>query len=188
MLKVLVTELIKTSVKQATMYLGDSLEAKALEAKWVDAREHAKKLNTIFAQRAIKPDEVIAEYDRQKKLLGDAGAVRRFIESSCRRLGTGATVVPTESVDDVLEINLTHLPDALRERLLEEAGLGGTIRVTFGGRGTARVISVGRSHPLISLVAEYLLEEGLEGEEISKSRISRCSACESSDVKEPTVV
>ena len=154
----------------------------------MDAREHAKKLNTIFAQRAIKPDEVIAEYDRQKKLLGDAGAVRRFIESACRRLGTGATVVPTESTDDVLEVNLTHLPESLRERLADEAGLSGTIRVTFGDRAPSRVIAVGRSHPLVSLLAEHLLEEGLEGEEVSKSRISRCSACESADVEEPTVV
>jgi hypothetical protein len=188
MLKVLVTELIKVNPKQGTFDLGDSPEAKALEAKWVDAREHAKKLNTIFAQRAIKPDEVIAEYNRQKKLLGDAGAVRRFIESACRRLGTGTTVVPTESTDDVLEVNLSHLPESLRDRLADEAGLSGTIRITFGGRGAARVVAVGRSHPLVSLLAEYLLEEGLDGEEASKSRISRCSACESADVTAPTVV
>jgi hypothetical protein len=188
MLKVLVTELIKVNPKQGTFDLGDSPEAKALEAKWVDAREHAKKLNTIFAQRAIKPDEVIAEYNRQKKLLGDAGSVRRFIESACRRLGTGTTVVPTESTDDVLEVNLSHLPESLRDRLADEAGLSGTIRITFGGRGAARVVAVGRSHPLVSLLAEYLLEEGLDGEEASKSRISRCSACESADVAAPTVV
>jgi hypothetical protein len=188
LLKVLVTELIKANPKQTTLDLGDTPEAKALEAKWVDAREHAKKLHTIFAQRAIKPDEVIAEYDRQKKLLGDAGAVRRFLEAACRRLGTGTTVVPSESTDEVLEVNLTHLPEALKERLSDEAGLEGTIRVTFGGRPPSRVISVGRSHPLVSLIAEYLLEEGLEGEEASKSRISRCSACESADVQEPTVI
>jgi hypothetical protein len=114
--------------------------------------------------------------------------VRRFIESACRRLGTGTTVVPTESTDDVLEVNLSHLPDSLRDRLADEAGLSGTIRITFGGRGAARVVAVGRSHPLVSLLAEYLLEEGLDGEEASKSRISRCSACESADVTAPTVV
>lgn len=188
MLKVLVTELLKVNPKQGTFDWGDTPEAKALEAKWVDAREHAKKLNTIFAQRAIKPEEVIAEYNRQKQLLGDAGAVRNFITSACRRLGTGTTVVQTESKDEVLELNLAHLPEALRDRLRDEAGLTDTIRITFGSAPSVRVIPVSRSHPLVSLIAEYLLEEGLEGEGPTHSRISRCSACMSAEVKEPTVI
>jgi superfamily II DNA or RNA helicase len=188
MLKVLVSELIKGDTKQGRLNFGESAELKALDAKWVDAREHAKKLNTIFAQRAIKPQEVIEEFDRQKKLLGDANAVQRFIESACRRLGTSATVIQSESVDQVYQVNLIHLPESLRERLRDEAGLEDTIKITFGSRAPAKVIPVGRSHPLVSLIAEYLLEEGLEGEEGSRSRISRCSACESADVSEPTVV
>jgi hypothetical protein len=49
-----------------------------LQAQWRDALEKAKANRTVFAQRRIKPDEVLPEWHKQQKALGTHADVSRF--------------------------------------------------------------------------------------------------------------
>jgi superfamily II DNA or RNA helicase len=184
MLKVLVTELLSGKKGQLSLDFGSTAGAQDLELRWVNAKETARKFRTIFAQQAIKPEEVSIEHERQKAVLGDAAAVQRFVREAVARLG-GAVSRTTVSGVDVDSINLAHLAESVRVRLEEEAGLSGTILVTYGTRRPEGVLQVSRSHPLVSLLAEHLIEEGLENE---TGIISRCSASYSADTDIPTTI
>jgi hypothetical protein len=41
---------------------------------------------TVFAQRRIRPDEVLPEWQKQQEALGTAADVQRFVQSACARL------------------------------------------------------------------------------------------------------
>lgn len=185
MLKVLVTELLSGKQGQMQLDFGLTKEAKELEVKWVNAQEHARKFRTIFAQQSIKPEEVQVEYDRQKAVLGDASAVRRFVKDACDRLGAAPSPTTSPEGVEVWNLNLAHLNEPIRLRLADEAGLEGNIRVTFGTRCPSGVLLLTRSHPLVSVLADYLLEEGLSEE---SPLVSRCSASISADTATPVTI
>jgi hypothetical protein len=53
-----------------------------------DALEKAKANRTVFAQRRIRPDEVLPEWQKQQDSTGHSSAdVQRFVQSACARLG-----------------------------------------------------------------------------------------------------
>lgn len=185
MLKVLVTELLSGKSGQLQLDFGLTKEAKDLEVKWVSAKEHARKFRTIFAQQSIKPEEVQGEFDRQKAVLGDAAAVRRFVKDACGRLGGAPAPTTSPEGVEVWDLNLAHLVEPVRLRLADEAGLEGDIRVTFGTRCPSGVLQLTRSHPLVSVLAEYLLEEGLSEE---SPLVSRCSASFSGETDKPVTI
>ncbi|MGH8553745.1 MAG: helicase-related protein, partial [Methylococcales bacterium] len=69
----------KTPVQSS---LFDFVEAeeflKPLEAQWRDAMEKAKANRTVFAQRRIRPEEVLPEWQKQQSALGGEEDVKRF--------------------------------------------------------------------------------------------------------------
>jgi superfamily II DNA or RNA helicase len=58
-----------------------------LQTQWTDALEKAKANRTVFAQRRIRPDEVLPEWQKQQEALGSSADVQRFVQSACARLG-----------------------------------------------------------------------------------------------------
>jgi len=64
---------------------GSDLDA-VLDAEWQSAKENAKATRTIFAQRSLKPEEALREWDRTRESLGSADAVERLVLNACRRL------------------------------------------------------------------------------------------------------
>lgn len=121
-----------------------------LEAQWRDALEKAKANRTVFAQRRIRPDEVMPEWQRQQEALGSAEDVRRFVHSACARLNS-----PLERArGNYYRFLPQHLPEALRQRLADE-GMERPQLLDFN--------ELHRSHPLVTLLAEHLLEESLQG-------------------------
>jgi SNF2 family DNA or RNA helicase len=53
-----------------------------LQTQWTDALEKARANRTVFAQRAIKPEEVIPEWQKQQQALGTQDDVQRFMQSA----------------------------------------------------------------------------------------------------------
>jgi superfamily II DNA or RNA helicase len=122
-----------------------------LEADWRDALEKAKANRTVFAQRRIKPDEIMPEWQRQQDALGSAADVRRFVQSACARLN--APLEPAKG--NRFRFLPQHLPEALRQRLGDDG---------WDKPQTLDFDELHRSHPLVSLLAEHLLEESLQGQ------------------------
>lgn len=158
-------------------------ESEAIDAEWQDAVEKAvKSRRTVFAQRRLKPDEVLPEWRKTVTAIGGNDEVRRFTDRALQRLGSG--LEPRHSNGHGgngnhgngnhgngqngngqrgargLKVPLTALPEDVRERL-EFEGLSETIHVDFKYPPAPGCYSIHRSHPLVSVLAETLLERTL---------------------------
>lgn len=144
-----------------------------LQAQWQDALEKAKANRTVFAQRRIRPDEVLPEWRKQQQALGAQADVQRFLQSACVRLGS-----PLDSTRRANQVrfNPQHLPEALRLRLADE-GLDAAQLIDFA--------ELHRSHPLVGLLAQYLLEDALGN---IQPVAARCAATLTNDVEVATTL
>lgn len=144
-----------------------------LQAKWQDALEKAKANRTVFAQRRIRPDEVLPEWHKQQQALGTQADVKRFLQSACVRLGS-----PLDRTRRPNQARFTsqHLPEALRMRLADE-GLDAPQVIDFD--------ELHRSHPLVGLLAQHLLEDALGN---IQPVAARCAATLTNDVDVATTL
>jgi superfamily II DNA or RNA helicase len=144
-----------------------------LHAQWQDALEKAKSNRTVFAQRRIRPDEVLPEWHKQQQALGAQADVKRFLQSACVRLGS-----PLETTRRANQVRFTpqHLPEALRLRLADD-GIEAAQLIDFD--------ELHRSHPLVGLLAQHLLEDALGG---AQPVAARCAATLTNDVEVVTTL
>ena len=145
----------RKSSPQLTLDLAPSPEASAIDGAWRDAAEKARKNRTVFAQRRLKPEDVLPEWHKTLSAIGGRDDVRRFTGRALARLGSGL-----EQVGKGFKAPLAPLPADVRERL-EAEGQSGTLRIDFAYPPAARCRPVERSHPLVSVLAETLLERSL---------------------------
>lgn len=143
-----------------------------LQAQWRDALEKAKANRTVFAQRRIRPDEVLPEWHKQQQALGTQADVQRFLQSACVRLGAPLEARRKQTARFLPQ----HLPEALRLRLADE-GINAPQPIDFG--------ELHRSHPLVGLLAQHLLEDALGGE---RPLAARCAATLTNDVQVVTTL
>jgi hypothetical protein len=138
---------------QMSFDFGASIRILApLQAEWQDALEKAKANRTVFAQRRIRPDEVLPEWRKHQQALGTEADVQRFVQSACARLN--APLEPRRHQQ--FRFLPQHLPETLRSRLADE-GIKQPLLLHFS--------QLHRSHPLVCLLAEHLLETSLSGED-----------------------
>ena len=135
----------------------------SFDQQWQSAKENARRTQTIFAQRRLKPEEVLPEWQRSKEALGDHAAVERLLVEACARLRLPAPAL----ADGVWTFNLAEIPPerrALRERL-EGQGLEGRLSLCTRTpcRDGAQLLT--RAHPLVVELAEFVAERALSGEE-----------------------
>lgn len=142
------------------MFAEANVVLQPLQAQWQDALESTRANRTVFAQRRIRPDEVLPEWQKQQEALGTQADVQRFVQSACARLN--APLEPTRKQH--FRFLPQHLPEALRQRLDDE-GISKPLLLNFN--------ELHRSHPLVSVLAEHLLETSLSGEQ---AVAARCAA------------
>lgn len=161
-------------------------EARALDVRWTNLAEKAKRNRTRFAQRRIKPEEVLPEWRRMQAALGAQDDVQRFVERAMARLNAGL-----EPQGHAWRAPLGALPLALRERL-EAEGLEGTVRVDFSQPPARGARFVHRSHPLVAALADELLERALagdaEGDTDGLALLGRAGAWRTAAVQKQTTV
>jgi superfamily II DNA or RNA helicase len=179
--------------KQRAFDFAASSEAKAIDDSWKDAARVAKANRTVFAQRRMKPDEVLPEWKKMLAAVGGKDDVKRFTDRALARLGSGLEEV-SASKPRGFRANLTALPEDVRERLAAEQ-LEGTLLVDFENPPAPRCRSVQRSHPLVAVVAESLLERTLADQReedgdrpADKGVLGRIGCWVSDGVDEQTVI
>lgn len=134
-------------------------ESKTLDVTWTDMAERAKKNKTIFAQRSLHPEDVIPEWERMQHVLGNHKDVERFVSRAMERLG--AALDPRQRGG--ANAPLKALPEALRERLAAEQ-LESTLALDFTQPTARGCTFIHRSHPLVTTLADELLERALSDE------------------------
>lgn len=148
----------------------DAPELAALDTHWQDAMENAKANRTVFAQRRLRPEEVLPEWEKQRSLLGTSDDIERFVRNASARLNS-----PLEAWKRIaFRLLPQHLPQTLRERLALE-GVTKPLPLYFDPRSAlpgARFLH--RTHPVVSLLADTLLEDSLSN--TGHPLAARCAA------------
>lgn len=175
----------KKGGKQGVMDFGSDAAA-TIETTWQSAAERARKSRTVFAQRRLRPQEVLPEYQRIKQAIGGREDVERFVSRATARLGA-----EPEKLKRGARIQLSSLPPEVRERL-ENEGLSGTLLLDFNPPGSEHRRLVQRAHPLVAILAETLLERTLAqtGDDVSTDPavLGRVGCWVSSAVTERTTI
>jgi superfamily II DNA or RNA helicase len=151
-------------------------QAQEFLRQWERAVQRERSSRAKFAQRAIRPDDVQQELAETDAVLGDPAAVQRFVRRALARLGASA-----EERGDLWTIPYDRLPAAVREQVGDRPQ---TWKVTFRSpppRELEGVEVVGRNHPLVVALAEYLLARALDPDDGSPPA-ARCGAIFTDDV------
>lgn len=153
-------EHVKGAYEQGRLDFGqEPIDLQPLELRWRDAMEKARANRTVFAQRRLRPEEVLPEWQRQRAVLGDADDVQRFVAGACARLN--APLEPSSRHG--WRLLPQHLPQTLRERLSDE-GISKSVAVDFHYPPAVGTHFIHRSHPLVGLLADHVLEGALSGD------------------------
>lgn len=117
----------------------ETLEAlRGLEAKWQDAAEKEKANRTKFAQRILKPENVLPEWQKVETAFGSAEDVQAFTKGALAELGSHTLSSLPPQIVHRLQENGAELPQDLRYDDLT------------------------RAHPLVASLAGYVLESALD--------------------------
>ena len=171
----------RTNDKQHVFDFGEVWDAQDdVESHWQDAMEKAKKNRTIFAQQSLHPEDVIPEWDKQQSLLGDWKLVEEFMRDSLARLSCPLVSKNT----GVYRYNPETLPQKVKERVVS-LGFEKPQLVGFKYPTGPGVSFLHRSHPLVELIAEVMMEGALEG---NLSVVSRSAAIVSAEVEVVTTM
>lgn len=155
---------------QAQTNLDFGEPAQEIETAWQSAREKAAKNRSIFAQRRLKPDDVLPEWRKSAAVLGDEEDVRRFVSRAMAKLGAAL-----EPYQHHFKAHLDTLPSALCERLAVE-GLVGTLRIDFQQPAAQGATFLHRTHPLVAALADTLLEQALDSQAGAIDGVARVGA------------
>lgn len=132
----------------------------AIATAWQSARDKASKNRTLFAQHRLKPEDVLPEWQKTLAVLGGEADVERFVRRAAVQLGA-----PLETTGKTgathWKLHAASLPAAVRERL-EGEGLVGTLRIDFHQPPAPGALFIHRTHPLVSALADHLLETALD--------------------------
>ncbi|HOT27580.1 MAG TPA: helicase-related protein [Candidatus Ozemobacteraceae bacterium] len=160
-----------------------------VETDWESAREKALQNRTIFAQRRLRPDDVLPEWSKANRILGGPEDVERFLARASERLGA-----PLEEVRGHRKFPIDHLPPALKDRLAG-AGFVKPLRLSFRPPVAAGAEFIHRSHPLVALIADELAERALAAASLpgapadaANMPAARCGAIFTQAVSERTVL
>ena len=120
-----------------------------LYAEWEAAGDREKKSRTIFAQHALKTEEVHKELEAAREAIGMGVDVETFVGDALRGLGAGFT-----HERKGIRIDLSECAPALRDALpVEEEKL----LVRFQTPAPEKGILLSRIHPFVESLASYVL-------------------------------
>jgi superfamily II DNA or RNA helicase len=158
--------------------------AKEIDLVWQSAKEKAKQSNSIFAQRRLKPDDVLPEWRKSTAVLGGEDDVKRFVFRACMNLGA-----PLEAVRGHYKLLPEHFPTALRERLAAD-GLSESLFIDFHQPPASGAVFIHRTHPLVVALADTLLERALDNAQADSddSSVARAGAALVNEVALKTTV
>ncbi len=166
--------------KQMSLDFGDVAVVSDMEQKWVDAAEREKANRTVFAQRSLRPEDVKPEWDRARSILGRPEDVEVFVRRGLARLN-----IPFVPIEGGLRLDSAKLPSAIVDRM--DVPVSGPVRL-LTKTGTTEHLH--RTHPLVSALADLLVERSLDtvASMDDPSILPRAGAWTTSAVKRLTTV
>ena len=149
-----------------------------VDTAWQKARD--KMTRTVFAQRRLRPDEVLLEWRKSVSVLGGQDDVARFVRLAAERLGAALN-----RRNGYSHLPVGHFPGPLQDRL-DAIGFKPTARIAFSQPTPAGSVYIHRTHPLVSILADYVAEQALDADRPEIG--SRASAIFTRGVRTQTVL
>ncbi|MGH6877132.1 MAG: helicase-related protein, partial [Rhizomicrobium sp.] len=175
--------------RQLSLDLGLPQVAELHRRMELDA-EREYRNRTRFAQRAIKPEEVIRELQATDAVLGDPDAVRQFVLAAGQRLGL--RIERSARQKDVFRVAVSEQATATVSEAVcfalpaKPAGKDGQWLISFVSPTPEGAEYLGRNHRFVAAVARFLMEDALTKQ--SEATVSRCGVIRTTTVKELTTV
>ena len=141
-------------LRQTTLDFGETEDQ--VDDAWQTAQD--KMTRTVFAQRRLRPDEVLPEWRKSVSVLGGRDDVARFVRVAAERLGAGL-----DQRDGYSRLPVGHFPKPLHDRL-DAVGFKPTARIAFDRPVPAGAAYIHRAHPLVATLADYVAEQGLDAD------------------------
>jgi superfamily II DNA or RNA helicase len=170
------------SVKQVSHQLS-MFEAEEIEAeknRVAKAFEEAEKRETasrsIFAQNAIKANEIEADLREVDQAIGDVKAVEQFVLDSLRLMG-----VQVETKKDGYKFYTTNIPQRLRDLLSDK----NEIQISFKSPTPSGYKYLGRNHPFTEHLSQHIINSALQG---ASQRAARSAVLRTADVNQKTIL
>jgi superfamily II DNA or RNA helicase len=170
------------SVRQVSHQLSifEAEEIQAEKSRISEAFELAKKREKasrdIFAQNAIKANEIETDLKEVDEAIGDVKAVEQFIVESLRFMG-----VQVEVKKEGYKIYATNIPQRLRDLLTDK----NDIQVSFNSPTPTGYKYVGRNHPFAEHLSQHIINNALQN---ANNSAARAAVLRSADVKQKTVL
>jgi len=190
--------IMKPSVKSHTqgtldfgnaMY-GDAIDLDKIAGQWQDAADKESKNRTIFAQRSLKPGDILPEWIKQNEILGTKEDVERFVKNTLYILNSPLDNVIKGNELAYYKFNPDNLPMQLKNRFQSE-GIEKTKRIYFVKSQDKNASFIHRSNPLVTILADYVLETALDqnqNNELNAQIAARCGVYETNTVNFVTTI
>lgn len=156
---------------------------KARESEVAAAMEQAlgreQRTRSIFAQNAIRPQEIEPDLRETDQALGDPAAVEAFMRGATEFLGVQMEPLATPHCYALFP---GALPEVLRSHLPE----GSRLKVTFFSPVPEGHIYLGRNHPLVEGICQHLMR--LAFDRSARDRPARAAVIRTTSVERKTTL
>lgn len=145
----------------------DFFEDDSQESEWQNYLDRMKTIRTIFAQHRLKPQDVLPEYEKQAKVIGESATVERFVKTALSYLQKNN---PLSKIPGFLEFKPSLLDDIYRERFQaigfdQDTMLSFTLAKEKPEQANIRQENtryIHRTNPFVTLIADIVLETALD--------------------------
>ena len=125
---------------------------KELHAQWDAAADREKRSRALFAQEAIRPEEVARELDEVRAAIGAGVDVASFTVEALQAHGAAV------NSNGHIRVDLSETPRGLRDLL----GAPATFEAAFELPVADGVLYLQRTHPLVENLAAYVIDSALD--------------------------
>ena len=144
--------------------------------KWDDVTAQEKRSRTMFAQEAIKVEEVAKELESIHSAIGSGVEIGRFVQE-CLRINNAVI-----SGKDTIRVDLTESPRVLKEAV----GNIDKFEAKFEYPAQGKILYLNRTHPVVEGLANYVINTTLDINSKESSR--RCGVIRTKTVEKRTTV
>lgn len=181
---------------------GATRERDTLHRDWQSAAEREKASRSIYAQNAIKEEEVAREVAEVRAALGGGEEVARFTRTALIALrgevlplpgspAEASLIAAVKQVDSGFAVATGGLPYGLRDAFKATLGARHPEPVSFRDTPTAPrgEAALNRTDPVVNALARFVLDGALDGKMPASHRPARrCGAVLTRAVEKPTTL
>ncbi|MCB9304839.1 MAG: DEAD/DEAH box helicase [Lewinellaceae bacterium] len=172
---------VQQSMQMSLFPEDEIFTAKKLEATHSieEAAEREKATRSIFAQNAIKAQEIEQDLQDVDEAIGNPAAVESFVLGACNWLG-----IQWRQGRAGFILELQEVPDLLRDSLPHTGG--DKIKVAFEAPVEEGYHYLGRNHPFVDQLCQYMLSRAFQEE--PDGRLNRAAVIRTDQVKTMTTL